>query len=315
MIRKYSILVLAVIVAGFISCKKADQVVPASGIVNFVTGEVFIVKDGAKAQANPGDMVAAGMAIETGKSAEAEIYFGDNAVKVLEKTVFQVKDMIQNLTQNTEKTELYVEKGKLYSSVRKKLTKDSSYTIKTPTAIAGVRGTEFIINEENGKSNIACSDGKIAVQDASKPDAAQVEINGGQEIDVVPGSDLTPKNISENNRKALEDIKKNFREMKEDIRKQFEQQREEIRENVKKQKEMAREMIDEQKALNKQNVDDVKQEAKANVEAIKGNVNAEKENAKKNLEGVKPDVQSYKSEIQKPDIKSFKPSIEKPSIK
>ena len=314
MFKKYSALFLMLIVAGFISCKKADQVVPGSGIINFLAGEVFIIKDGNKVSAKAGDMITGGMSVETGAGSEAEIYFGENAIKVLEKTFFTVNDIVQNLTQNTDKTELYVQNGKLFSSVRKKLTKDSTYVVKTPTSIAGVRGTEFIVSEENGKGNIACSDGKVAVQDASKPESTAVEISAGQEVDVIPGADLKPRDISEMNRKNLEEIRKAFREMKADIRKQFEEQREVIRKAVIDQKQLNREAIDQQKAMNKENIESLKSENKEMINALKGDVSEQKEDSKKALEGVKPDVQSFKSEAEKPDVKSFKANVEKPKF-
>ncbi|NCC45308.1 MAG: hypothetical protein EOM18_17380, partial [Clostridia bacterium] len=58
--------------------------------------------------------------------------------------------------------ELNLDRGKVVSSVSK-LKKESEYRVKTPTAVASVRGTEFLTEYDKGKTVVAVGKGKVSV--------------------------------------------------------------------------------------------------------------------------------------------------------
>jgi len=310
--KKLLYLCIILLVLPQFSCKK-DTVVALDGYVNFMSGKVNIILDGKKTGAEVGAVVKNGAKVETGAGAFVDIYFGDNAVRVLENSLVEIGSVVTNMKDNTEKSEYTVEKGKMFSRVTKKLAKGDEFTIKTPTTIAGVRGTEFLVSEENGKGMVACIDGKVAVSDATAADKKGVEINAGEEVSVEPGKDLVVKALSEENRANLAEIKQSFREAREDIREQFRKQKEEILKQVRDQKEENRKMVEEQKKLDQENIDRQKAEDMKNIEAIKGTADSEKkeavdatekqkEDAKKNLEGVKPEIKKPSLDFEKPSI-------------
>ncbi len=315
---------LVVLAAG---CQKKQAEIAREGLVNFLSGEVFLVSDGNKTAAQVGDVVKQGMKIITGKKAFVDIYFGENAVKILENTIIEVKKLIVNPQLNAEESELHLEKGNAFSKISKKLSKGDSYKISTPTTIAAIRGTDFMVSEENGKGKVSCIEGKVAVKDATVEKSEFVEVKAGEEVEVEPGKPLSVKELSELNRKNLRQIKEEIREMQKDIRRRFEEQREQIRQVVKDQKARNREMIDNRKAEDKQRVEDQKGQDKANIDAIKGDmkdkqetlkegVDTQKEENKKAMEGVKPDVKKFSADGSglKPDL-NVKPEIKKDSIK
>ncbi len=311
--KKTAIIIILISVFMISGCgKKKEDTTIRAGMINFVVGEVYLVsKEKHPVPAKPGNAVIKGMKIVTYDNSSAEIYFGENAVKILGNSSVEIMELLGDAATG-EKTEFFVENGKVFSKISKKLMKGDQFTIKTPTSTAGVRGTDFMVNESEGKSQVSCLDGKVEVSNATTPSVKSVELNGGEEVTVEPGKPLTVKALSQNNKKMIEDIKKDIKNIQDDIRKQFEKQREEIKQYVIDQKEKNKQMLEDQKALDKKNIDDQKSGDRANIDAIKGSsdaektrskeaVNRQKDDQKNLLEGVKPDInkQSVKPEIKK----------------
>jgi len=307
----FALIILISILAS--SCKK-EQKVAREGIVNFMNGEVHLIVGGKKSAAKVGEVITQGMKIITGDKSFVDIYFGENAVKVLSNTVIEIKQLIVNMENNSEETELLIEKGQAFSKISKKLSKNDSYKVRTPTTIAAIRGTDFLVSEENGKGKVSCLDGKVAVRDATVKDSREVELNAGEEVEVEPGKDLSVRGISESSKKDIKRILNDIREMRKDIRKRFEEEREAIRKQVVEQKEKNREMVQKLKDENKERIEDQKALDKANIEAIKGktdegkkeaekDIEKSREESRKALEGVKPEIKKFSVDIKKPEIK------------
>ena len=286
--KRLSYLVLIALVMIGISCKKETQTeMPREGAVNFITGDVVLVTDGKEAKARVGDAVKKGTTIKTGAKSLVDIYFGENAIKILEKSVVRVDQLITNISSNAESTELYVEKGKLFSRVAHKLAKGESYRIKTPTTIAAVRGTNFMVSEEENKGNVACLDGQVEVLNKSLAglegdavpdeksaenlkDGASVVLKEGEECVIEKDRPLTVQDLSESNRKMMQDILLNIKEIQADIRKKFEEERDRIVKAVAEQKEKDAEMVKAQIEKDKQNVKDQTDKDKDNINKILG---------------------------------------------
>ncbi len=313
--------VLIAVAAAFTACKKKSE--PArEGLVNFVTGQVFIDRNGSKKQAQVGDVIRQGMKIQTQEKSFIDIYIGENAVKVLENTEVEVNTLLFDAETGGEKTSLKVQRGDVITRVSKKLSKHDSYSISTPTTIAAVRGTEFMVSEKDGAGQVACLDGLVRVSDASDADKSFVDIEAGQEVKVEPGKPLTVQELSEENKKRLQGIISEISEIRQDIRRRFEEQREQIRKQVSDQRDRNREMVEKLKDENKKMVEDQKAQDKANIEAIKGSVDEEKEavkggvdsareDSKKQLEGVKPEIKKFGIDSVKPQVNKFSADIEK----
>jgi hypothetical protein len=224
-----------------------------------------------------GDSIEEGMRVVTdGEKSMADIYLGDNAVRLTGNSslLFSKLSMIKDGLAS----DLLVEKGNAFSKITKKLGKDDSYTVRTPHAIAAVRGTEFLVSETNGKSNVACLDGKVEVKDYAATNKT-VTLDPKEEVDVT-GSDLVKKQISDDKMRILKNlsdireiqgnIKQKYEDQKADMRKKFEEDREAMRKAVTDQKEKDKANVEDQKARDKANIDDQKARDKANIDAIKG---------------------------------------------
>jgi hypothetical protein len=240
------------------------------------------------------------MTVKTGTKSIVDIYFEGSVIRILEKSSVVMTELVKNLTDNKELTELYVENGKVFSKVTRKLSEGEKFRVNTPTAVAGVRGTEFIVSEENGKSNIACIEGKVAVKDSASDDSAFVDIEAGKEADIEKGKPIAVNDLKQHNLENIRRIKDEIKELREDIRRKFEEQREEIRNKVIEQKEQNKARVEDQKASDKANVEAIKEATKIQAEAIKGDITDKK-----------AESQEAVSNFNKPDVSGAKPQIKK----
>jgi hypothetical protein len=293
--RTVCVVALSILTAVAISCKKQqDTVVANQGLINFTIGDVKLISSAGEQVAKVGDVVKEGMTIITkGDKSQAEIFFGNNAIKILGNTNVEVKKLLTNITKNSEDSEFFVNKGAVFSRV-KKLGKNDSYSVKSPTTTAGVRGTEFLLEEEGGKASVACIEGKVeCVNNTNPADTAFIEKN--EEVVVVPGQNIVKQQISADRLKMLdiirnikevrEDIRQQYQKAVEDIRKQYEEAKKQYREDVEKVRTEAKAAVDDQKARDKAAVDAAKgtsqQAAKDSVSEASSQMSAAKESASK----------------------------------
>lgn len=278
-----------------ISCKKQqDTVVASQGLINFTIGDVKLITSAGEQIAKVGDVIKEGTTIVTkGDKSQAEIFFGDNAVKVLGNTSVEVKKLLTNITKQSSDSEFFVNNGAVFSRV-KKLGKNDSYSVKSPTATAGVRGTEFLVEEQNGKASVACIDGKVECIDNANPGNMAV-IEKNEEAVVVPGQNIVKQQISADRLKMLdiirnikevrEDIRQQYQKAVEDIRKQYEEAKKQYREDVEKVREEAKKAVEDQRARDKEAVDAAKgtsqQAAKDVVSEASSQMSAAKDSASK----------------------------------
>ena len=295
------LMIIALAVIQSAGCKKqGPSIVKNDGLINFTAGDVKIVSDGKTVSANVGDKITEGMIVKTGPKAIVDIYFEGSVIRILEKSSVVMKELVKNLTDSKELTELYVENGQVFSKVTRKLTDGEKFRVNTPTAVAGVRGTEFLVSEEDGKSNIACIDGTVAVKETASDDSTFVDVEAGKEANVEKGKPVSVSDLKQQNLENIRRIKDEIKEIREDIRKKFEEQREEIRKAVIEQKEINKARVEDQKVSDKANVEAIKDATKIQADAIKGDI-----------EGKKTESKEAVSNFNKPDVSGAKPAIKK----
>jgi hypothetical protein len=302
-----------------IECKQEVKKVPIKGIINFMVGSVKLVDPkGIMKEARIGDEITQGMKIETiGAKSFADVFIGDYIIKILGNTVVDVKKLFEDYKETNKQVNFTVEKGKLFSRITTKLAKGDVYEVKTPTATAAVRGTEFLVSEDEGKSNVACLSGFVSVLNDSLEDSKPLVLEQKEETDIIPGENMVKKQISSDKLKQL-NILLNIKALREDIRKKFEAQREEIRKHVTDQREKNKEILDAQKEKDKALIEDQKKRDKENIENIKGTTGdaASKavDAAKEVMENVKVDTKSATKEAEE-KMESVKPVIDKDKFK
>lgn len=115
----------------------------AEGIMEYVNGEVSIERDGRRFAADFGDAVAGGDVVVTGADGVAVVRINDRSqVKLRENT----RVAIDSLSDDASVT---LRSGGLFARVARRTTAAaqnvSGFQVRTPTVVAGVRGTEFFV--------------------------------------------------------------------------------------------------------------------------------------------------------------------------
>jgi hypothetical protein len=300
-------LAVAALLAAGLCCKKEAKV-EREGIVNFMNGTVTIIDGGKKTPAKVGDTVKKGMKIETGERSFVDIFFDENAIKILENSVVEISELELNMNEGSEKTGLLVMKGKVFAKVARKLAKNDRFRVSTPTATAGVRGTEFLVAEADGKGLVACLKGTVEVKNEASPDRGTVDVTDKKEVTVEKDREMVVRDLSAENRRLMEDISRNFQDMKRDIRERFEKKREEIRKAVEDQRARNQESVERQKAKDLENVEKQKAKDKENIDRIKGTADKTGTEAREGVERQQQESQQMLESV-KPDIKKFKSTV------
>jgi hypothetical protein len=133
-----------------------------SAVVVFSVGESKIShSDGTEEKAQLGATVKTGDTIKTGEKGKVDLQFSSgSSIRVSPATTLDFAKLAMNSGGSLD-TQLSLVSGKVFANVNK-AKKDDSFSVITPTAIAGVRGTSFIV-ENDAKSNKA----KVKVVDGS----------------------------------------------------------------------------------------------------------------------------------------------------
>jgi len=117
------------------------------GLVKVSRGSVALERDGARMPAPVGTAVRASDVIVTGADGAAGITFADNSlVSVGPDSVFAIDRYAFDTTTYAGEFQGSLRKGRL-AAISGKMVKQSpgSMKIRTPSAIMGVRGTEFVV--------------------------------------------------------------------------------------------------------------------------------------------------------------------------
>lgn len=84
--------------------------------------------------------------IKTGENSKVDIFFVDETnVSIGPETIIKIEKLVCSPAQNHREGKLNVVMGKARFNVGKLFSKDSTFEVRTPTAVAGVKGTSFIV--------------------------------------------------------------------------------------------------------------------------------------------------------------------------
>jgi len=203
---------IAVIMAvGVMICGVA-QAASVKATLGGVKGSVEVQKaagGGWEAGAN-GLLLGEGAAVKTGPGAEAVLAWGGHAVKIAALSLVKVATLTGD-DKGGSVSKLSLEQGRVTARVAKLTTKESQFTVKTPTAIAGVRGTafDFAINPANNATTLAVVEGSVSLAAG----AAEVVVEQGFESAVAPGE--APSEPIEIPAERMEELKSSVTDLKE----------------------------------------------------------------------------------------------------
>ena len=133
----------------------AEEVAQNEALVTMVQGTARVFTKGAMAGRvlKKGDRLKKDDVIKVAEKSRLEIRFPDGTMmRLSEKSSIKMRDVFYN--RQTEGKKVYVDLsvGKLWATVKKLVTPDSSVVVETSNAVAGVRGTVYRVNVEEDKS-------------------------------------------------------------------------------------------------------------------------------------------------------------------
>lgn len=184
--KKAAILLAFVMV---VSCaKKKEETSEIRAGILLYAGSVKLNSNALTASGVP---VKYGDVIETGDKSFCEIIVNDkNIIKLGEKT-----ELVFRLSEKDNFLEL--KKGWMSGVTKKIFTKEQTFLIKSPTAVASVRGTSFCTKVENPDSTYFCvCNGKIELKKSDGTSAEMVENahHGSRRFKKVNGALVIDKN-------------------------------------------------------------------------------------------------------------------------
>lgn len=138
-----------------------------AGKVTIVKGQVFILRSGEKIQVKKDITVLESDVIESQPGGTARITMIDsNLVDIYPKSKVEISKYVYKPNQDQKDVELKVDFGKIKSTVNQKYDgAKNKFQVKTPSAVAGVRGTVFTAEYDAVKkvSKVITIEGLVAV--------------------------------------------------------------------------------------------------------------------------------------------------------
>ncbi|MEK6590919.1 MAG: FecR family protein [Nitrospinota bacterium] len=173
------------------------------GEFSYVSGRVDILRVNATAVApvEMRDSVFMGDIVRTKSDGNAEIIFNDKTtIRLAPETRIKIDEYVFNPDSSRKTGSLSLFRGKVRAIVSKAkaglipvAVGTSTFTINTPTAIAGVRGTDFFVFYERGVTGVIFKEGKGFVYNINIPDRI-VNIHAG-EVTFVVSPDAPPLRV------------------------------------------------------------------------------------------------------------------------
>ncbi len=164
----------------FLSCKKEEVKKIDSIVVTFLKGNVEQKSTGDWMAIKANDVLPANSLVRTGKDGVIDLsVFGQAGIRLLGGTEFNLNSL------QKDKIFVKVDDGNILVKVGK-LFKGSSVSVITPTAVAGVRGTEFWgqVTKEKEEGVFAVRDGAVEIQLNDSDES--VVVNKGEAVEISP---------------------------------------------------------------------------------------------------------------------------------
>jgi hypothetical protein len=128
--------------------------------------------------------------IKTGENSKVDIFFVDETnVSIGPETTIKIEKLVCSPAQNHREGKMNVVMGKARFNVGKLFSKDSSFEVRTPTAVAGVKGTSFIVNVTSEQlTQLMGLSGVVIVTSISPEIGGEILLTSGFIISVEDGA-------------------------------------------------------------------------------------------------------------------------------
>lgn len=149
-----------------------ESVKNSIGIVVVASGATMVMRQGKSYQAKIGFKVYEKDYLETGADGKIKIKFkDDNVINLVPNSKLTIEELQFDPAKENKKTILNLIYGKVRSSVKQSYNGESYYEVKTKTAVAGVRGTDFVVSyseDDKLEAKVETISGKVELSDVKK---------------------------------------------------------------------------------------------------------------------------------------------------
>lgn len=192
--------VCAAVLVGMLALASAQAVEMGKAVVRSVRGAAdYSEGGGAWMPLAAGMTLKAGAVVKTGNDSSVDLFLDQNGplVRLTENTTLGLEKLCFEPTgaDTVIETQLDLKAGKIVGIV-KKLAATSKYEVKTPSGVAGIRGTEYVISA-TGEVQVVSGSVVVVYVKADGSVVTQV-VNAGQKFDPATGKvgDMTPEEKS-----------------------------------------------------------------------------------------------------------------------
>lgn len=172
------------------------QAEAAGQIIDLQGGVTLTPKGGAPKPAALKQPVNVGDKLETKATGALKILFVDDTILTLkENSKTLITEFLFDAKAGKRKTVLNVLEGKARTVVGKFFGDDQTVEIKTPTAVAGIRGTDVGVLVSRIKTNFYCFDGEFFSFNIDFPDKV-IDVKKGLGIEISEGFPASKENLA-----------------------------------------------------------------------------------------------------------------------
>ena len=188
--RLKMLIALGLILIGSISIHADSQTL---AIATFVKGKVYYRRKNTRKRVKLHNIFHMKDVIYTSKRSRVSIQIGPSSIVQLAP---KSKITLGKILEAKAKRDIFLKlgRGQVYAKVTKKLRKNSSFKVATPTAIAGIRGTQFMVSEnKNAKkkkdipSGVYVKEGNVEVNSLGAADDEQVNVGAKEQLLIKQG--------------------------------------------------------------------------------------------------------------------------------
>ncbi len=295
-------------------CKKKPKNTLQAGIVTFASGEAKLLSSGnLEKPISKNSLILIADTVITGKDSLVDIQLMNGTqIRVKQNSRLRLETLFIEEKTNSIRAKFKLISGKVFVKTNAKLNALSSFEVSTTEYLAGVRGTEFLVDEKQ----TLVSDGSVEMKlldEKGNPTEKQTVIEKGNKGDLSKGSIIT-KTLSKDELKELVLDSKEINIINDTAKKQIE----EILETLDEQKQINSDFLKDQlnknetekdnlKKINSENLNQIKETGKEAREEIKSSTKMDeiKENStakddlkeKANKQGLKDQSKSDLDEI------------------
>ncbi len=172
------------------------------GTVAAVEGEASLERGGVAVEASIGTPVQRGDVLVTGPTGKLRVVFQDDSVLTLSQdSRVSVDDSVFEPVQHTARSLFGLVRGKVNAAVSEYYRqRGNAYEVRTETAVAGVRGTEFavVFDPQTERTEVVAIEGTVQVHSLRDPQAPAVLVRAREVTVVDPaGPPAAPRRLDE----------------------------------------------------------------------------------------------------------------------